>query len=242
MDKNVFHRIEKKYIISSQQKKQLLRSIHAKMKKDDYHKSGVYNIYFDNDNFDTIINSIDWVDFKAKIRARNYQGYDRVFLEIKTKIHSTEENYGYKRRVRISLKDYEALVSGGSTLSEIVIQERPSVRDLQIAKEIDYLIARFGLSPKLLVMYDRESYRDNEGLRVTFDENLRYREKNLCFIPQKDDKIYFKDKNNIIMEVKAHGVIPLWLTKAMTSTKMYPERFSKIGNVYQRIIKEGQNV
>ena len=242
METRVFDRIEKKYIINKTQKKQLLCAIRKNMKKDNYHKSEVYNIYFDNDNFETIINSIDWVDFKAKIRARNYQGYDRVFLEVKTKVYDPEENIGYKRRVMITLKDFELLTSNKKTLEEIILRNEPSPRNIQIAKEIDYLISRLELSPKIIVIYNRESYKDGDNLRITFDENLRYRDINLSFISKKDDTMYFKDNKNIIMEVKAHGVIPLWLANTMAEVKAYPERFSKIGNIYQKIKKKGQDV
>ena len=57
----------------------------------------------------------------------------------------------------------------------------------------------------------------------------------------KRDKIYFKDDQNIIMEVKAQGVMPLWLVQKMSELKVYPQQFSKIGKIYERIIKE-QNV
>lgn len=242
MDVKVFDRIEKKYLITKEQKKQLLRTIRKNLKKDSYFKSEVYNIYFDNDNFDTIINSIDWVDFKSKIRARNYQGYDKVFFELKTKIHLPEENIGYKRRVRISLNDYQELIRHNRTLVEILRDNNTNTGSLQIAREIDYLIDRHNLSPKILVIYNRESYKDDGNLRVTFDEKLRYRDKNLYFISEKDDKIYFKDNRNIIMEIKAQEAIPLWLIKKMTEQKIYPERFSKIGKIYQRINQKGKNV
>ena len=243
MDIKVFDRIEKKYVISKDQKKRLLRIIRKNMKKDNYFKSEVYNIYFDNDNFDTIINSIDWVDFKAKIRARNYQGYDRVFLEIKTKVHEPDENIGYKRRVRISLEDFKGFSRQQSTLEGLLKKNNPDSASLQIAKEIDYFVAQHNLSPKILVIYDRESYKDETGFRITFDENLRYRDKNLSFIPEKDDTMYFKNKHkNIIMEAKARGSFPLWFAKALTEQQMYPERFSKIGNIYQKIYQKGHNV
>ena len=243
MEVKVFDRIEKKYLITKEQKKRLLRDIRKNLKKDTYFKSEVHNIYFDNDNYDTIINSIDWVDFKAKIRARNYQGYDRVFLEIKTKIHGSEENIGYKRRIRISLEDYERFSRGESTLEELLREKDSDKASLQIAKEIDYLAKLYDLSPKILVYYNRESYKDETGFRVTFDEKLRYREQNLSFIPAKDDKMYLENKHkNIIMEVKARGVFPLWFTKLLTEQKIYPERFSKIGNIYQKIYQKGHNV
>ena len=47
MDEKTFDRVEKKYIISSANKKELLKVIKKNMKKDKFHKSGVFNIYFD---------------------------------------------------------------------------------------------------------------------------------------------------------------------------------------------------
>ena len=107
--------------------------------------------------------------------------------------------------------------------------------DIQIAKEIDYLIQHFNLKPKILITYKRESYKDGKGLRVTFDEQLKYRNKNLSFTKGKRDKIYFKDDHDIIMEIKANGVIPLWLVRKMSELKLYPQKFSKIGKIYERI-------
>lgn len=242
MDGKVFDRIEKKYLITAKDKRELLKLIKKNLQKDRYHKSEVMNLYFDNDDFDMIIQSIDWVDFKEKLRARSYGGYDRVFLEIKTKIYGEdEENIGYKRRVMITHDDFKELVEGKATAYELAKKSIETGNDLQIAKEVDYLISQFDLKPKILVMYERESYKDEAGLRITFDENLKYRTKNLSFVKGKRDKIYFKDRRNVIMEIKANGVIPLWLVNKMSELKIYPERFSKIGRIYERIRKE-QNV
>ena len=241
MEEKVFDRIEKKYLITDEQKSKLLKLIRHNMKRDNYFRSGVMNIYFDNDNYDLIIQSIDRPVFKEKLRARSYEGYDRVFLEIKTKIRGKEYNSGYKRRVMITHQDFEELISGKASLAELSKRAVESGNDLQIAKEVDYLMEHFGLKPKILVMYKRESYKDKEGLRITFDEDLKYRDKNLSFNRTKRDKIYFKDDHNIIMEIKAHGVMPLWLVKKMSELHIYPQQFSKIGRIYEKIRKE-QNV
>ncbi|MBR0479703.1 polyphosphate polymerase domain-containing protein [Candidatus Saccharibacteria bacterium] len=241
MDDKVFDRIEKKYLITVDEKSQILKVIKNYMKEDSYFHSEVLNLYFDNDNYDLITQSIDWTDFKEKLRARSYGGYDRVFLEIKTKIRGEEENIGYKRRVMITHRDFNELVLKHTTLEDLAHRSIETENDLQIAREVDYLIKKFNLKPKILVTYDRESYKGDNGLRITFDENLKYRNENLSFVKEKRDKIYFKDKKNIIMEVKAHGVLPLWLVKTMSEQKIYPEQFSKIGKIYQKIRKE-QNV
>lgn len=247
MEEKVFDRIEKKYLITRQDKRNLLKLIKRNMTKDSYHKSEVLNLYFDNDNYDLITQSIDWVDFKEKVRARSYAGYDRVFMEVKTKIHPTrhrdkhqeyediDDNIGYKRRVMITHDDYKELAKHKTTLESLAKRSIENKTDLQIAKEIDYLIQKFNLKPKILITYDRESYRDGSGLRITFDEHLKYRNHNLSFIKEKHDKIYFKDNHNIIMEIKADGVIPLWLVHKLSELKLYPQKFSKIGKIYERI-------
>ena len=106
MDSKVFDRIEKKYLITKKEKDIFLKAIKKNMKKDGYHISKVYNLYFDTDNYDLIIQSIEQPVFKEKLRARSYGGYDRVYLEIKTKLRSPDNNVGYKRRVLITKKDF----------------------------------------------------------------------------------------------------------------------------------------
>ena len=239
MENKVFDRIKKKYLITKTQKKNLLKVVKEHMKKDGYHKSEVFNLYFDTDGYDFIIQSIDQPVFKGKLRARSYGGYDRVFLEIKTKLRDKDDqNPGFKRRVMITNDDFSELISKKTTAVELASRKIETKHDLQIAKEIDYLIKKFDLKPKILVMYDRESYKGEDRLRLTFDENLSYRDHDLGFLKQKDDKIYFKDKRKIILEIKAHGVLPLWLVKALSENRIYPQRFSKIGTVFNQIRKE----
>ena len=177
MNNKVFDRIEKKYLISMAEKRELMKVIRRNMKRDHYHRSEVFNIYFDNDNYEMIAQSIDWVDFKEKIRARFYGGYDRVFLEIKTKIYGEDdENIGYKRRVMITHEDFDELINKKTSAEELAKRAVETVNDIQIAKEVDYLIKQFDLKPKILVKYNRESYKDDSGL-IKFI--LRTRKKSL---------------------------------------------------------------
>lgn len=240
MDEKIFDRIEKKYIITAAERKTLLKIIRQHMDKDTYHKSGVYNIYFDTDHFDFIINSIDHPIFKEKLRARSYEGYDKVFFEIKTKMLGKDANIGYKRRVLVTRKDYNELVKHQASMLELAEREIEKCDDLQIAKEVDYFIKQFDLKPQILVYYNRESYK-HEDLRITFDTNLKYRHKNLTFSKKTKDKTYFNSDKNIIMEIKAHGAMPLWLVEILSREHIYPQRFSKIGKIYEQLRKE-QNV
>ena len=241
MDEKIFDRIEKKYLLTREQEQKVLKVIKDNMTEDKYFKSEVFNIYFDNDNFDTIIKSIESPAFKEKLRARSYGGYNKVFLEIKTKLKGKEYNVGYKRRVLISREDYEDLVGKRKTALELARQKIETPDDLQIAKEVDYLIDTLDLKPRILVYYQRESYLGENGLRITFDSDLKYRDQDLNFKSTKKDRTFFKDETNIIMEIKAHEVLPLWLVKALSKEKLYPTKFSKIGRIYQEL-KKGKNV
>ena len=79
-DIKTFDRVEKKCLITKEQKSAMLSEIQQHMQKDGYYDSEVYNIYFDTDHYDLIIQSIEQPMFKEKIRARSYGGYDKVFF------------------------------------------------------------------------------------------------------------------------------------------------------------------
>ncbi len=241
-DQKTFDRVEKKCLITPEQKERMLVEIEKNMEKDDYYKSEVFNIYFDTDNYDLIIQSIEQPMFKEKLRARSYGGFDKVFFEIKTKLCGKDNNVGYKRRVRITKKDYNKMVKEKSHVLDFMEKNADGPNDYRIAREVDYLIDVFDLKPKVLVFYVRESYQGEGGLRITFDEDLKYRLGEVNFSKKKTDRNYFEDERNIIMEIKAHGAWPLWLARKMSAERIFPQQFSKVGKIYQKIGKELQNV
>ncbi len=241
-DLKTFDRIEKKYLITDAEKKAMLSEMKKHMEKDGYFWSEIFNIYFDTEHFDLIIQSIEQPMFKEKLRARSYVGYDKVFFEIKTKLCEGENKVGYKRRVRITKKDYNHLIKAGGAVADLMAKNADSENDWRVAREVDYLREHFDLKPRILVFYTRESWQGEDGLRITFDENLKYRTKNLNFTKRKLDQNYFKDEKNIIMEIKAHGVMPLWLVRQLSAEKIFPQQFSKVGKIYQKIGKEIHHV
>lgn len=241
MDEKTFERVEKKYLLTKNEADRLANIIRLYMHEDNYFKSKVFNLYYDTPNYDLIIKSIDNPIFKEKLRARSYGGYNKVFLEIKTKLRGKEFNVGHKRRVLMTKSDYRKFTNRKKTAESIVLKTSADKHDLQIAREVDHLMQYFNLEPKILVYYDRESYVGANSLRITFDSNLHYRDQDLKFVRRKKDPAFFNSEKCIIMEVKAHGVLPLWLSRALSESKIFPARFSKIGKVYEALRKE-QNV
>lgn len=237
-DQKTFDRIEKKCLITEKQKQQILQYIQREMHEDEYYISDVYNIYFDTDHYDLIIQSIEQPMFKEKLRARSYDQFDKVFFEIKTKLCGKEANVGYKRRVRVTKDDYRKIAKRKSKVTDRIPKSSDTINDYRIATEVDHLINLFDLKPQILVLYRRESYQGDQGLRITFDEDLRYRTKHIDFTSKKSDQHYFEDDKNIIMEIKAHGAWPLWLAHQMSVLRIFPEQFSKVGKIYTKIGKE----
>ena len=150
MNENTFNRVEQKYLLSNEDYQALFNKIKKYIIEDVFFESKISNIYFDNEQNDLIIYSIDKPIYKDKIRLRSYitpQINDFVFLEIKSKYRGIVG----KRRVKMTLKEYYNYINEGVYDSSN-----------QIMKEIDYLIKYYHLKPTIFIGYDRLSYRLKE--------------------------------------------------------------------------------
>ena len=224
MSGNIFRRVEKKYLLTKEEKDNLFNLIWPYIEEDKYFKSIISNIYFDTVDNDIIINSIDKPIFKEKLRLRSYTvpvDMDSVvFLEIKRKFKGVVG----KRRVSLKLKDFYDFY------------DNRDYEKSQIFEEIRYAFDYYGLVPKIFVGYDRVSYKgkDDEGLRITFDSNLRSRFDNLRLEYEDTGDNYF-DCDMYIMEIKTLGAMPFWLVDSLSKLKIYPISFSKVGRIYSSL-------
>ena len=222
---NFFQRIEQKYVLSESEFLILFEKIKEYIEKDKYFKSTVCNIYFDNDCDDLIVKSLEKPVYKEKVRIRSYDTpniNDNVFLELKGKYKGVV----FKRRVEIQLNELYKYIDTGIM---------PNVSNMQIMKEIDYIIKQYDLKPKIYLAYDRLSFYDKNDMnfRITFDSNLRSR--NDCLKLEYGDRGNLYNKNKFyIMELKSLTAIPLWFIKILSELKIYPKSFSKYGNIYSK--------
>lgn len=211
MAKYIFDRVEKKYVISEKQYKELIKRLEGKMRLDKCGFSTICNIYFDTDNYELIRTSLEKPTYKEKIRLRSYGVPDinsKVFLEIKKKYKGVVN----KRRIELTLQDAYDYIGKG------IVKE-----NTQIMREIDYCFKRYKLKPAVYLAYDRYAYEgiEDKEFRVTFDFNIRSREHDLRL--EKGDYGNFLSNEQIyIMEVKTLGSIPMWFVKILSDLQIYP--------------------
>lgn len=225
----VFNRYEKKYRIRDDTYHKLRAALEEYMESDAHSKNGEFyticNIYYDTPDNYLIRKSIDGSVYKEKLRLRSYgtvSPEDKVFLEIKKKYKGVV----YKRRIKLPYKEAVAYI----------YDDIPPSKTGQIFNEIDYFIKFYGCKPKLFLSYDRVALcgvGDEKDLRITFDRNIRSRTDRLDLsIPPDGEPLL--ETGLWLMEIKAPGAMPLWLTDILTRLKIYPTSFSKYGRIYTR--------
>ena len=227
MAQNIFERYEIKYMISTEQKEKILAEIAPYMALDKYGRTTIRNIYFDTDDFRLIRRSIEKPTYKEKLRIRSYRlatPNSTVFVELKKKY----KHIVYKRRLSLSEEQAIDWLSG----------KHHCHKDSQISKEIDYFMKYYGnLKPKVFLSYEREAYYSKNGddFRVTFDDNILFRQDKLSLEADVSGTPLL-DEGLVLMEIKCHGGIPLWMTKILSQEKIYKTSFSKYGTAYRNVI------
>lgn len=219
-----FKRMEKKYLLNQKEYDLIIDKLNNYLEKDKYFESKICNIYYDTDNSDLIIHSLDKPLYKEKVRLRSYgvPSLDStVFFEIKKKYKGVVG----KRRISLKLSDFYNYLNG----------QKLTTVNSQILKELEYTVNNYNLKPKLFLAYDRHSYyaKDNKNLRITFDKNIRSREEDLNLEMGDAGNLYFKNPV-YIMEIKTLDSYPLWLTHILNGLKIYPTSFSKYGSIFTR--------
>ena len=223
---NTRKRREMKFLLDEEQYKIISDAVSHYMTEDEFGSHTVMNIYLDNINDDLIRASLGKPVYKEKLRLRFYgnkaEDEGGAFLEIKKKFRGIT----YKRRLEGTYKELFDYVSGGTVPD--------AVQNRQVFEEIDYMIHRLELIPKVVICYDREGYfaNDDEEFRVTFDGNIRSRRNDLD-LRSGDGGERLERAPFRVMEIKSAGAVPMWLVKALSENRIYHGSFSKYGTIYQ---------
>lgn len=230
---NTFKRREMKFLLDEEQYEKIRQAVSEFMTEDEFGLHTIMNIYLDNRNNDLIRSSLGKPIYKEKVRLRCYgakaEDDSEAFLEIKKKYRGLT----YKRRFKGQYKELHDYITDGI---------KPVSRG-QVFEELDYLIGRMSLKPKIVICYNREAFygNDDNEFRVTFDGDIRYRRNNLD-LRSGDSGAFLMTQPFRIMEVKSVGAIPMQLVRVLSEMKVYHGSFSKYGSIYSSEVRQKFNV
>lgn len=217
-----FKRYEKKYMLTPEQCARMLEGMSNHMCADEFGRYTICNIYYDTDDFRLIRASLGKPVYKEKLRMRSYgvpDDRDEVFVELKKKYDSVV----YKRRT---------VLPAAAAVSYIHDGAAPERGD-QICREVDWFMRSYRPTPKVFIAYDRTAFagRENPELRITFDTNLRWRNRELD-LRAGDYGETLLSPENILMEIKIPGTTPVWLAHLLSEIGAFHMSFSKYGTWY----------
>ena len=225
---SIFERHELKYLVTASQRQQLLEAMRGYMKPDPYGRSTVRNVYYDTPDFRLIRRSLEKPVYKEKLRMRSYGPVtpeQPVFLELKKKFQSVV----YKRRILVPEQAASAFLDGKAPLPE----------DSQIARELAYFQWYYReLVPSVYLCYDREGLFaiDDPDLRITFDENIRWRTEEMSLTARPGGEPLLSPDMSL-MEIKAGDAMPLWLTELLTAGRIRQVSYSKYGAAFETMLQ-----
>jgi len=224
-ESRVFDRWELKYVVTIKQMYQLIQEIDHYVIEDEHSDNGLYKIkslYYDTYDFRFYQEKISGNKYRQKLRLRGYgdvHSNDEVFFEIKQRYSSTVQ----KRRVGMHLDDAYSLIN-----DDILDKAKHSDKKLKVIEEVRYLQSLHALEPKAVVSYDRKAFmgRYEDGLRITFDTNLKCRNANHGLEGIHKEQ-YFMHPGLAVLEIKTNEKVPIWLISLIQRHSIEAERVSK---------------
>ena len=221
-----FKRYEKKYLLSAERCALLMERLRPRIEPDEYFRSTVCSLYYDTPDCRLIRHSIEGPVYKEKLRLRSYGvpcPEDPVFVELKKKYKGVV----YKRRVTAPARQAALWLSGGGEPPE----------DGQMEREIDWFLRQNAPAPRAFIACERTAWRAREDpeLRITFDENLRWRETELDLCAGSAGEP-LTAPGEVLMELKLPQAAPLWLARMLSDEGLFPTSFSKYGTAYKNHI------
>ena len=229
METSVFQRHEVKFLVTQAQRRRLLGAIGQRLIPDVHGENTICNIYYDTPDFRLIRRSLEKPSYKEKVRLRSYgpvHPEDTVFLELKKKY----DGVVYKRRISISEAQATAYMA----------RQRGLPQDSQIGREIAYCCRFYrSLRPSVYLCYDRTAFfgAEDSQLRITFDENIRWRRQRVSLRSRPGGRDILKPRESL-MEIKTAGAMPLWLVEVLEREQIHQTSFSKYGQAYMTMLQE----
>jgi hypothetical protein len=209
-------RYELKYVVNRDQYGSLVEALAGTMQPDPYGDTvgryRVASLYYDTPDYKAYWDKSNGLRFRRKVRIRAYGSQvitpdAACFVEIKQRTNRII----HKKRVTLPYSLATDLCERGKGANGIPGTDRA------VMDEVVYLRNVQHLRPACIISYDRQAWIGTErdpGLRVTFDTNMKCRAHDLSLLSQgfTQDRLLMSPEE-CVMEIKAEGQVPYWLTR-----------------------------
>lgn len=229
---NELQRFEFKFLITAQQRDDVLAAFYGALQPDENGSiGGVYPIvtlYYDTPDRRCYWEAWRGLPSRRKLRVRVYGTSDgdippTSFVEVKHKL----DGLGVKRRVQTSLAHALEIGAGLGHSRDF------SPADARVVGEVHRLVHDDGFVPMCALRYRRRAFflatSDlTEPVRITFDDELGARFRDLQ--PAPDDRrsdFTLIPPDSLVMEVKGVGSVPYPVAHWLSKSGLSPRSFSK---------------
>ena len=221
---SIFRRYEKKFLLTHEQFLYVYDIVSKNVPSAAFAEYLVQSLYYDTDNWDVIRASIEQPVYKEKMRLRCYGVPDidsTIFLELKKKY----KGIVHKRRISFPMEELH------HKTTRVIASEDST----QIGLELDFYLRSNPVYERAHISYTREAFADGQGLRVTFDTDIRFRT-NLLDYNHPKGGLMLLPEGLTLMEVKTLGGMPVWFAQSLSEHGIYPTSFSKYGVGYKKFV------
>lgn len=214
------YRAEDKYACNATELYMLQARIDPVLRPDSnqYDETGysIVSVYFDDFTDSHLMDTIAGNSERDKYRIRIYNhSFDTIKLEVKSK----QYNRILKKSKTITYDQMQNLLNGKC------IEDSGSFDDPATLFNIS--IKEHGLTPKIIVAYERKAYVFDAGnVRITFDRNIRA-SKYVDFFGNPGTIYDPLIENDMILEVKYNEFLPGFIAQLLELGNMQQTSFSK---------------
>jgi len=221
----VINRFELKFLLPPERRAEVETALVSRLDIDP-NGGGSYEVsslYFDSPDWRWLLEKLDGVDPRQKVRVRWYGGKlsqaSQGFLEIK---HRRERRV-LKERVICTKELLPNLLSVG--LREALALEGPDPDGL--VPRVALLASRLELRPATVIHYQRRAFQapDERRLRITFDEDVRAWSSHDLDLEGLGHPVL--PPGWTVLEVKFDQRIPAWVGQALRTLQLRLQPFSK---------------
>jgi len=154
-----------------------------------FNKRIINSLYFDDEKFSCISDNLSGITPRSKFRLRWYSDFQN-------------SNYGlrYEQKIKKGILGIKKILNLNQFSNEI--SREFSIRNIRNFTNIsDSSLLSFRLIPQLFCNYVRSYYENKDGIRLTIDQQIKFRN------VKKNDKLFFKksnylSSNSVIFELK----------------------------------------